>query len=319
VITNTGSGDTLDFTGLTAASGANGSIAGASTNGGPLANAGGASTNSALTFTGAAYGNAVVTPGITTATNHVLGSNAVLSGSAATTTINVGNATASTGAANHDHLTVGTALSAAVTAGAGAYAGLASREINSAFTEAIIKDGNAASNTTVTMAWRERNLDEAPLTFTSPPIQQVAYLISDVVEITGTGSDVYILQMSYNWLPVEHNGMTETQAINEELIRLMWLDPSTGGVYDDGTGTPNDQWRFASETVGGFFNYMGDHTPVLADGLGAFGVDTSGSTHYAWAIINKGGQFAVVPEPASLGVLAIGASSLLLRRRPRKN
>jgi len=38
-------------------------------------------------------------------------------------------------------------------------------------------------------------------------------------------------------------------------------------------------------------------------------------TYYAWAVVNHGGQFAVIPEPASLALLGLGAAAMLARRR----
>lgn len=49
--------------------------------------------------------------------------------------------------------------------------------------------------------------------------------------------------------------------------------------------------------------------------LGMRGVDTT--NNYVWSVVDKASDFAVggVPEPATAGLLLIGASALLLRRR----
>jgi hypothetical protein len=216
----------------------------------------------------------------------------------------------------HDHATVGAGLSASVAA-ASSYGTLSSKVVvldDEVGSEAILVGGTASNNTTVTMSWRERNADEVIGTYTNPPVQGAGVLISDVVQISGTGSDAYLLKVSYTWNPLDFGGVSESTAIANGWIRLMYLDPVTGGL-NDGSGVNDDQWRFAAETTGGLFNYMGDHSPVLADGVGSFGVDTSGATHYAWAILDHGGQYAVVPEPSSVALLGLGAMGLLKRRR----
>lgn len=78
-ITNSGTGtvDSLDFTGLRATA-TSGTIGGSSTTGGPLAKAGGTASNTGLTYTNSTAGTYSITPAITTATNHWLGSNATL-------------------------------------------------------------------------------------------------------------------------------------------------------------------------------------------------------------------------------------------------
>jgi hypothetical protein len=76
--TGTGTADTLDFAGLRA-SASGGTIGGSSTSGGPLANAGGSASNSGLTFTASTAGTYTITPSVTSATNHSLGTAATLS------------------------------------------------------------------------------------------------------------------------------------------------------------------------------------------------------------------------------------------------
>jgi hypothetical protein len=76
-ITNMGTVDTLDFSGLrSTASG--GTLSGSSTSGGPLAK-GGSASNAGQTFTSSTVGTYTITPAVTTATNHTLGGAASLS------------------------------------------------------------------------------------------------------------------------------------------------------------------------------------------------------------------------------------------------
>jgi len=83
-ITNTGTGtsDTLNYTGLGAS--ATG-VAGATTSGGPLANGGGAGTNSGQTFSSTTAGAHVINPTVATAKNATIGGNATLNTSTGTT------------------------------------------------------------------------------------------------------------------------------------------------------------------------------------------------------------------------------------------
>jgi hypothetical protein len=78
-ITNSGTGtvDTLDFTSLRATA-SSGTIGGASTSGGPLAKAGGTASNTGLTYTNNAAGTYSITPAVSAAKNHWLGSTATL-------------------------------------------------------------------------------------------------------------------------------------------------------------------------------------------------------------------------------------------------
>ena len=56
----------------------------------------------------------------------------------------------------------------------------------------------------------------------------------------------------------------------------------------------------------------------LSDILGAYGVDPSSGNHDVWAVINHNSQFAVVPEPSTLLLAALGLAGLAgyrVRRR----
>jgi hypothetical protein len=99
---------------------------------------------------------------------------------------------------------------------------------------------------------------------------------SDVVNISGTGSDTVVVQISYN----------EAQAISvfgrEADARLMWLDPS------------DNQWKLAvTGNSGGTPNDRGDHPYNQATDfqLGNYGVDTA--RNVVWAVINHNSYFAI--------------------------
>jgi hypothetical protein len=290
----TGTDDTLNFTGLNASSGAGGTVTGAGSNGGPLAQSASAN-NTGLTFTGTAYGTSTVTPTVATATNATLGGNATNTGTT-TVNINVGNATADTDGG----FTAGNALTAATGSN---LAGLASKVVSGSSvaiqSEAIILEANTvAANAQVSMNWRDRTAAEQqngnPI-FANPQVN----LGSDVVDLTGViagATTLYTLQMNYD----DTGLVNEAQAAAEGFIFLGHLDAGTWvNAGDLGLfGAPDlDGYQAGTDFV-----------------LGKWGVNTA--TNTVWAVVDHSSEFAaVVPEPASLGVLALGGLALLGRRR----
>lgn len=152
--------------------------------------------------------------------------------------------------------------------------------------EAIIQYGSNNSGGTETIGedWRTRTTAELA----------AGIVASDVIKLTGTVDDVFVLQVSYD--------PTITNA-------ALALGQSIGGNWytaasENYSGTPDDvgaaPWSSEYQT------------------LGEYGYDPSADV--AWAVIDHSGTFAVlvVPEPASISILAIGAVGLLRRRRLRR-
>lgn len=119
----------------------------------------------------------------------------------------------------------------------------------------------------------------------------------DVVELTGTESDTFVLSLAY----------IETDLVAlfgiEENAALGWLNDS--GVWvnamegNDG-GTPS--------FVSGAWN--------ASYALGTYGVDTDSNT--VWAVLNHNSSFAIInsiPEPSALALSALATGLVLLRRR----
>jgi probable HAF family extracellular repeat protein len=136
-------------------------------------------------------------------------------------------------------------------------------------TTVALLGGNASSNQSVA------------LTFSNSlsPSASAFQAASDVVSISGTGSDTVVLQVSYN----------EAQAIKvfgtEADARLMWLDPT------------DNQWKLAvAGNTGGSPQFINRaYAPATDFQLGKYGVDTTNNV--VWAVINHNSYFAVGKVP----------------------
>jgi hypothetical protein len=308
----------------------NWSVAATSANGGTLtptsltgsALATGGTAPLSYTYTAPAnfFGNDTIklTP---SGTNATIGGSAGSDTGATSTTVNV------IGVA-----TYGTKLTSASISQGGSFAGLQTQLSNTSSlptgigaTAAMLLAGTASTATNVTMTWRDPTAGEQAGQYGHP-------LFSDVVNLGGTGTSPYVLQMSFGSAGIlAHTSFTSVaQAAAAGQIYIGYNTGATGG-----TGTP--AWSnygnngIPSSTATNGTPYLGTYAsfaaavnggPITATNLGNFvgdwGVNPANDT--AWAIVAGGttGEFAVVPEPGTLALLAAGALSLAIAYRRRK-
>ena len=219
----------------------------------------------------------------------------------------------------------------AVRAG-GSYAGFGSSIDTDLLTKADILAGtNTIGSGMVNMSWRQRANNEIYAGQggggTSPPLPDAAAsLISDVLNLTGMGTtgspthtDPFVLEMTYD------PALLISNPTKPGAIYLAWLDPTggPGGVPIWQNAVLGDDMRGPNAVagyLGSYAHFTGAGGPgngdSLAQLLGSWGVDTANGD--VWAIIDHNSQFAVVPEPSALTLIAIGGLSLAglaVRRR----
>ncbi len=131
---------------------------------------------------------------------------------------------------------------------------------------------------------------------------------SDVLDLTGTATDTYVLQMSYDEASL--GDMDETTLMLGWNNGSEWVNAITGNNYMFGG------WSRLTPEIGPVPNF----SSVFADDLGRWGIDLA--TNVAWAVLNHGSEMAVigVPEPNMIILLFCGLIGLLaayIRRRRR--
>ena len=170
-------------------------------------------------------------------------------------------------------------------------------------TATILAGSNTSgSSQTVSMQWRTQTQVER-----LDPI-----LISDILRLSGMAFDgtsqtsPFVLEMTYNPSLLPLGASSEGPWASNKQIYLAWLDPNDG------------KWENAimgniGANLGGF--QLGDW-PTGDMTLGDWGVDTT--NHVVWAVLDHNSDFAVVPEPSTLALLAAGAAGLFAYGRWRR-
>ena len=157
-------------------------------------------------------------------------------------------------------------------------------------TTAVLLDGTLSAGSTIAMGgWRVGVPGEGG----------VSNLLSDAFNLSGTGGDIYVLQINYDDSLL---GVHEAALAAGGYIHLGWMNSGTWANALEGNsgGTPTMK--------------LGAYNPATDFVLGNWGVDTDANN--VWAVLNHNGEFSVVPEP-STGLLAIFGLALLPRRTRR--
>lgn len=194
------------------------------------------------------------------------------------------------------------------------YAGVGSTAGGDLGSTAELLSGSIVTGTSVDMQWRQRAIDELPEIGTSPPLPFAEHngLISDVLSLTGLGTDKFVLEISYDPALLPGGAASEASLLASKSIYLGWLDPS--GLWRNAVLGNSD-----ADTVGMNLYYPNTSWSNTAslNTLGAWGVDTSGTIHHVWAVLDHNSEFAAVPEPGSITLLLAGCVVLPLARRKR--
>lgn len=169
------------------------------------------------------------------------------------------------------------------------------------------------SDKVITMSWRVRTLNESypwePGGNPTQPPMDIANLdfglASDVVDLKGfVPGEKFVMQMSY--VDTLFNEAVESSL---GCVHIDWLNPATGlwtnAVYGN-----------TSKASGALENYQGSWAAAGSPmTLGSWGIDTT--NNIVWAVLDHNSEFAVVPEPSSMLLLAAGSLACLVRRRKR--
>ncbi|MFI5382398.1 MAG: PEP-CTERM sorting domain-containing protein, partial [Tepidisphaerales bacterium] len=177
------------------------------------------------------------------------------------------------------------------------YAGLSSKSGGAKGTTAKLLSGNGTAP--VTEAWRNATTAE---TTPGNAIFGVGFhasaptILSDVMDINGV-TGTYAMSMTYAPPP------NEAVAAAAGEIELAYFDNTGHWVPAE----PN------AHMVGGI------HDPIPTD-FSSFAVGTYGvniDQHVVWEVLDHNSFVAVVPEPATIGLLGLSALGLTIRRRRR--
>jgi len=131
--------------------------------------------------------------------------------------------------------------------------------------------------------------------------------VSDIVSLSGSGTDVVVLQLTYDEAAIVAAGYT-----SENELKLGYYE---GGVWVVATNanTGNNALLAQKGFLGSFDSFQSLYGADVTGYIGAYGVDATNNT--VWAVIDHNSDFAVVPEPGTYALLALGGTVLFVFRR----
>jgi hypothetical protein len=121
-------------------------------------------------------------------------------------------------------------------------------------------------------------------------------LLSDIADFIGSGTDTYVLQISYNPASL-------AASANVNGLFLTWLNPNTNTWENAVLGNTG---RSVAQQIIGAYNPAADFV------LGDYGIDSIDDR--VWAVVDDTGEFAVslaIPEPHPCALLVLGAMIFL--------
>lgn len=157
-------------------------------------------------------------------------------------------------------------------------------------TSAALLAGTATANRNLTVSFSSLN----------PGAGNDNLRVSDVFHLTGTGSDIFVMQLQVDPLLLTAGS------------HLGWLDAGSWVNAIDGNSALG-----GSAVLGFSGSFASSGASASAAYLGSWGVDTAAGT--AWAVLDHNSSFAIIPEP-NTSALLLGAVGFALwfRRRMRK-